>query len=152
MPWHLLSAMNVECAGNMVKGRPGAPFTELMLSVGEQTGQQVERAKMAFPRMDFIRSALSGNTGTNSLRQNYGVTSFAEAAGTRLNLEGVPGVRLEEADSEFIFKPKWALQLPGRSRRLSGRIEIGIWSDTCQEACRLPNGQGFRLAEGQACA
>lgn len=107
---------------------------------------------MAFPRMDFIRSALSGDTGTNSLRQNYGVTSFAEAAGTRLNLKGVPGVRLEEADSEFIFKPKWALQLPGRSRQLSGRIEIGIWSDTCQEACRLPNGQGFRLAEGQACA
>ena len=25
-----------------------------------------------------------------------------------------------------------------------GRIEVGSWSDTCQEACRLPSGQGFR--------
>lgn len=54
------------------------------------------------------------------------------------------GLGWRKADSEFIFKPKWVLQLPERSRRLLGRIEIGIWSDTCQETCRLPNGQGFR--------
>lgn len=95
---------------------------------------------------------LRGNTGTFSLRWNDGGTLLAEAARTRLHLEEVPGVRLGKADSEFIFKPKWAPQLPGRSRWPLGRIEIGIWSDTCQEARRLPSGQGFRLAEGQECA
>lgn len=95
---------------------------------------------------------LRGNTGIFSLRLNDSGTLLAEAARTRLHLEEVPGVRLEKADSEFIFKPKWAPRLPGRSRWLLGRIEIGIWSDTCQEARRLPSGQGFRLAEGQECA
>lgn len=79
---------------------------------------------------------------------------FSESVRIRLNLEEVPGVRLEKADNEFIFKPKWALQLPVRCRQLLGRIEIGSWSDTCQETCRLPSGQGFRWLKARtpACA
>lgn len=78
-----------------------------------------------------------------------GGISFSEAARIRLDLGGVRGSGWRKADSEFIFKPKWALQLPGRSRRFLRRIEIGSWLDTCQGGCRLPSGQGFRWLEAR---
>lgn len=63
---------------------------------------------------------------------------------------GCRGQARGKAESKFIFKPKWALELPARSRRLSGRMEIGSQSGTCQETWRLPSGQGFRWLKARA--
>lgn len=61
--------------------------------------------------------------------------------GLQPNLEEACRGQAEAAEQEFIFKPKWALQLPGGADSSWGRIETGSWSDTCQE-CQAAAGRG----------
>lgn len=125
---YLLSALRVACAGNVVRGRAGPPFMELMLSVGQQTGQQVERAdnvKDEVVNGERVQGQeFSRNRKTLEPRREHGPERSCRG---RRGQTGEPGHWGVEAGLEKTAgpeEPRWLLPGPW----MTGRRRRWIWS------------------------